>query len=76
MALSNYLGTSLVMTALFYGWGLGLGGKVPDRWLGLFVLLGWTLMLAASKPWLARFRQGPFEWLWRSLTEWRRLPLR
>lgn len=76
MALTNYLGTTVLMTGLFYGWGLGLGGKVPDRWLGLFVLLGWVAMLAASKPWLARFRQGPLEWAWRSLTEWRRLPLR
>jgi len=40
------------------------------------VLAGWLLMLAWSAPWLARFRQGPLEWLWRSLTEWRLLPLR
>jgi uncharacterized protein len=33
-----------------------------------FVLLGWALMLAWSQPWLARFRYGPLEWLWRSLT--------
>jgi len=76
MAFSNYIGTTVVMTALFYGWGLNLMGKV-DRveQLGV-VLLGWLLMLGWSKPWLARYRQGPLEWLWRSLTEARRLPLR
>ena len=40
------------------------------------MLLGWALMLGWSVPWLARFRQGPLEWLWRSLTELRPLPMR
>lgn len=76
MAFSNYIGTTMVMTALFYGWGLGLVGTVGHAAQMLFVLLGSVLMLAWSKPWLARFRQGPLEWLWRSLTELRMLPLR
>ena len=40
------------------------------------VLGMWVLMLAWSKPWLARFRYGPLEWLWRCLTYWRLVPLR
>lgn len=76
MAFSNYLGTTVVMSAIFSGWGLGLFGQygAAEQWL--FVLLGWALLLGWSKPWLARFRQGPLEWLWRCLTEWKRLPLR
>jgi uncharacterized protein len=35
------------------------------------VVLAWALMLAWSKPWLERFRYGPLEWAWRSLTYWR-----
>lgn len=76
VAFSNYIGTSLVMTAIFYGWGLGLVGTVGAAAQWIFVLLGWALMLAWSKPWLGRFRQGPLEWLWRSLTAWRPVPLR
>ena len=76
MALSNYLGCSLVMTALFYGWGLGLGERVPESALWAFVAGGWIVMLLVSQPWLARFRQGPIEWLWRSLTNGQRLPFR
>lgn len=76
MALSNYLGTTVVMTALFYGWGLGLVGRVPDHWQWPFLLGGWALMLAWSRPWLARFRHGPLEWLWRCLTLGRPEPLR
>ena len=76
MAFSNYLATSLVMAALCYSWGLGLFGQfgAAQRWT--LVLLVWALMLSWSQPWLVRFRQGPLEWAWRSLTEARRLPLR
>ena len=76
MAFTNYLGCTLVMTGIFYGWGLDLMGRVPERWYWAFVLGGWLVMLAWSKPWLARFRQGPLEWLWRSLTFWRLTPMR
>ncbi len=75
-AFSNYLGTSVVLAALFYGWGLGLAGRFGAAGQVPFVLGVWALMLAWSAPWLARFRQGPLEWAWRSLTEWRVLPLR
>lgn len=67
-ALTNYLGTSLAMTAIFQGWGLGLFGHVPIATLPLFVLGGWALMLAWPLWWTNRFAQGPLEWLWRSLT--------
>ena len=76
MAFSNYLGTSLVMTALFYGWGFGLFGQFGPLGQSAFVLLGWGLMLGWSAPWLARWRRGPLEWLWRMATERRILPNR
>jgi len=71
MAFSNYLGTSLVMTAIFYGWGLGLFGQVRPAALPLFVLGGWAVMLLWSPLWLKRFGSGPLEWLWRSLAKGR-----
>lgn len=71
-AFTNYLGTSLVMSALFCGWGAGLGWgnahEVQRGSLPLFVGLGWALMLAWPQAWLARFGQGPLEALWRQLT--------
>lgn len=76
VAFSNYLGASLLMTSLFEGWGLGLYGRL-ERWMLLpVVLVAWALMLAWSGAWLARFRHGPFEWLWRSLARGRMAPLR
>ena len=76
MAFSNYLCTSLVMSALCSRWGLGLFGQfgAAQRWT--LVLLVWALILAWSQPWLTRYRQGPLEWLWRSLTEGQWLALR
>lgn len=71
MAFSNYLGTSLAMTALFYGWGLGWYGTMGRASLYLVVPLVWVAMLLWSRPWLARFRYGPLEWLWRSLARGR-----
>ena len=70
-AFSNYLGTSLLMTFLFYGWGLGLYGSMGRAELYLVVLGAWALMLLWSEPWLRRFRYGPLEWLWRSLARGR-----
>ncbi|GAA0468192.1 DUF418 domain-containing protein [Parasphingorhabdus litoris] len=67
VAFSNYLGTSIVMAFIFYGWGLGLFGTIGRAELILFVLSTWGTMLLWSKPWLMRFRYGPLEWLWRSL---------
>ncbi len=68
-AFTNYLGTSLLMTFIFYGWGLGLYGAIGRAELYLFVLGAWALMLLWSRPWLMRFRYGPLEWLWRSLAK-------
>ncbi len=68
VAFTNYLGTSILMTGIFYGWGLGLFGKYSRWQIYLFVPIVWTIMLLWSKPWLARFRYGPLEWLWRSLS--------
>lgn len=76
MAFSNYLGTTLVTTTLFYGYGFGLFGTLSRAELYLVVLGVWALILIWSKPWLARFDYGPLEWLWRSLSQGRAVRLR
>jgi len=67
VAFSNYLGTSILMTTIFYGYGIGLFGEVSRYGLWLFVIGAWAIMLYWSKPWLMHFNYGPLEWLWRSL---------
>jgi len=74
MALSNYLMTSIITTLVFCGFGLGLFSKLSRAEL-MYVVLGvWAFMLIWSKPWLARFHYGPFEWVWRSLVQGRAQP--
>ncbi|MCL6699348.1 DUF418 domain-containing protein [Sphingomonas sp. NSE70-1] len=75
-AFTNYLGTSILMTGLFYGWGLGLFGELSRAELWLVVIAAWVVMLAWSKPWLERFEYGPLEWLWRSLSRGSLQPMR
>lgn len=67
MAFSNYLGTTLVATTTFYGYGLGMFAELSRAELYLIVLGIWALILIWSKPWLDRFAYGPLEWLWRRL---------
>ncbi len=75
-AFTNYLSASILMTGLFYGWGLGWFGSMSRAELWLVVFTMWAVMLAWSKPWLDRFAYGPFEWLWRSLARWELQPMR
>jgi uncharacterized protein len=71
MAFSNYLMTSIITTCVFCGFGFGLYGKL-SRFELLYVVVGvWAFMLIWSKPWMARFHYGPFEWMWRSLVRWK-----
>jgi len=75
-AFTNYLGTSLIATFIFYGWGLGFYGSL-SRWQAwLLVPIVWAIMLAWSKPWLERFNYGPLEWAWRSLARGKLQPMR
>lgn len=76
MAMTNYISMSLVMGFIFQGWGLGLFDRFNrfEQWG--FMLLGFALMLGWSRPWLAHFRFGPLEWVWRCLTYWQVFPLR
>ncbi len=68
MALTNYLMQSIICVLIFFGIGLGLFGTF-ERWQQVLVVLGvWLLQILWSKPWLKKYRFGPFEWLWRSLT--------
>lgn len=76
MALTNYLAQSILCALIFYGFGLGLYGRVTGYQLYGVVVLIWALELAWSGWWLRRFQIGPFEWVWRSVTYGRRVAWR
>jgi uncharacterized protein len=76
MALSNYLLQSLVCTTIFYSYGLGRYGSLGRAaGLGLVVII-YAAQIPFSVRWLKRFRFGPAEWLWRSITYGKLQPMR
>ena len=68
MALTTYLTQSIVCTLLFYGYGLGWYGSVGFTGMLLITVILFGCQMAVSTWWLARFRYGPVEWVWRTLT--------
>jgi len=74
MALTNYLSQTVIGIAV-------LGGffepaDLTRTWLAVFMVAVWALQLWWSPEWLARFRYGPAEWLWRCATYRSWQPLR
>ena len=76
MAFTNYLSQSIICTLIFHGYGLGYYGKLSFHQLYYVVFGVWIFQLIISPIWLNYYRFGPFEWVWRSLTYWKRQPMR
>jgi uncharacterized protein len=75
MAITCYLGQTLAFTLFFYGYGLARYGTIGPAAAVLLAVGVWSLEVVFAYAWLARFRIGPVEWLWRSITYLRVLPL-
>ena len=74
-AFSNYILTSLICQTLFV-WGPWKLYGTLEYYQQLYVVGGvWVVNLVASALWLRFFAYGPLEWVWRSLTYWKRQPL-
>jgi len=76
MGLTVYLTQTLIFTTLFYGYGIGLAYRIGPAAVTVYALAIFALQLLACQWWLKRFRFGPAEWVWRSLTYWQWQPLR
>lgn len=76
MALTNYLMQTVIQGFFFLGWGLALIGQLGLIFIYPLSAALFAFQIAYSRWWLARFRFGPVEWLWRSLTYGRAQPMR
>ena len=74
MAFTNYVMQSVIFSAVFYGWGLGLYGMsaAPALAVGTGV---YAMQVVRSALWLRRYRFGPVEWLWRTMMYGRLQPM-
>jgi uncharacterized protein len=76
MALTNYLAQTLIQCILIYGWGFGLIGRIHLGFVPPLAIAIFALQVGYSRWWLAQYRFGPLEWLWRTLTYGRAQPMR
>jgi uncharacterized protein len=75
-AFSNYILHSVLTAFIFTGYGFKLYAKLQRIELYWVVLALWTISLIVSPIWLRHYRFGPMEWCWRSLTYWKKQPMR
>ena len=76
MAFTNYLMQSLLCGLFFYGTGFGMYGKLERHEVYYVVGAVWLVQIIYSNIWLHYFRFGPMEWAWRSLTYWKKQPMK
>lgn len=76
MALTSYIGQSLLGMMIFYGIGLGFGASAGLAVTELVALGVYVLEVIVAMLWMRYFSFGPLEWIWRMLTYGRRFPLR
>jgi uncharacterized protein len=72
MAFTNYITQSVILSLIFYGFGLALFGRMGVAPSLAIAVLIYAAQAVFSAWWLFHFRFGPIEWLWRSLMygEW------
>nr|WP_294902892.1 DUF418 domain-containing protein [uncultured Lacibacter sp.] len=76
MAFTNYLTQSFICNLFFLGIGFGMMGKLQRYEIYYVVGAVWIIQIIWSHLWLKKFRFGPLEWCWRSLTYWKTQPIK
>lgn len=76
MALTNYLLQSIICTLIFNGYGLGLFGQINATTGLILTVVIYLAQIPFSHWWMRRYRFGPAEWLWRTLTYGKLQPMR
>ena len=75
MSVTNYIMQSIMGAFIFYGFGLGLSQQG-----NLICLIIWIVVclfqILYSNWWLKQFYYGPMEWLWRTLTWFKKVPMK
>lgn len=76
MALTNYIMQTIINSIIFIGWGFGYMGRVPFAIILVLTPIVVIIQVLYSRWWLARYRFGPLEWLWRTATYGKAQPIR
>lgn len=73
MALTNYILQSVICTAIFYGFGLGLIGRFPPVYILPLAIAVFGLQVYASERYFKKYKMGPLEKMWRTGTYLKRI---
>jgi uncharacterized protein len=76
MALTNYLMGTITFSLMFYSYGFGLYAGLSPVQLIAIVIMFYSFQVVFSNIWLRYFRYGPLEWVWRSFTYRKILPIK
>jgi uncharacterized protein len=76
MGLTTYLMQSVFGLLVYYGFGLGMMGKIGVTGSIALGIAIFAVQIFFANWWMARYRYGMVEWLWRSLTHMKLQPLR
>jgi uncharacterized protein len=68
MSLTVYISQSILTSMIFGPWGLGLFQDLRTWQVLVLALAIWLLLVFLSTQWLKRFRQGPLEKVFATLT--------
>jgi uncharacterized protein len=74
MALTNYMMQVILLDVL--GTPHGFNVKIPALLVFPAAIALFVAQVFMSRWWLTRFRFGPLEWVWRSVTRWKPQPMR
>ena len=76
MSASNYMLQGFIGVPLFYGFGLNLAVELSFLHCLFIGLAIYAVQLIFSNMWMKYFYYGPVEWLWRSATWMKKIPMR
>lgn len=76
MALTNYLLQTFFGLLIFYQFGLGLFDQTSPALNVFLAIVVFYIQVKLSQLWLKNFKQGPVEWMWRSLSYFNFHPIR
>jgi len=76
LALTTYIVQTLMFTTLFYGYAFGQVFRMGPAEMTAYAVLFFSIQIVACAWWVRRFRFGPMEWLWRTLSYFRVQPIR
>lgn len=69
MGLTVYLTQTLIFSTIFYGYGFGEAWRLGPAAVSVLAVAIFIAQLLFALLWFRGFRIGPFEWLWRLVTD-------